>query len=233
MVDVRALPGVGYQVTPDGAMVTILDPAAVVNFELYAVVQGTNTSFADEQISGIHGKLLNTVQGSSALTGNLGLPPGEYVAKPFPCYNDPFAFSTNAPIAQDLNGDGLKDIGGLADATTTGWFTAVASPAAPNTAMVQNWTLGTFNYGVATVPADGLGTEGDRVVDAVVTWAKRNSTTAIGGKIDNISITSSNVGTYLSVGPGVQITHLVVPEPSTLILLGMSALALIFIRRRK
>lgn len=232
-IDVRAVPGIGYVTNASGDTVTVCSADAVVNFELFGTLTDGDGIASNDLFGGCMGSLIGTRQSGGSITGNLQLPPGDYSTRPYPCYTSPFNESVNPPPAvQDLNADGFRDIGGSNPASSEGFFNTLTSPVLWVVG-AGTYTTGTFQFAVESSPDAFVGSDqGERVIDEVVTWQRRNAYSAFSAKIDGHAVNGNNWADYVTIGPGVEVTHCV-PEPSSLVLLAAGVLAFIVIRRRK
>ncbi len=138
-------------------------------------------------------------------------------------YNNPTTAHGGA-ISQDINADGFAlDTGSTASASGSyviGQYTVITSHA------TNGDVIGNFTYTVTdTLPSSAIPT--------VLNW-KFATAGAANGKASwweaGVNKNSSTVGAVYGAGTAI---NLVVPEPSTLIMLSMGALALLLFRRRK
>jgi hypothetical protein len=211
MVDVKALAGTGYEVSADGKTVTVLPGTTpAINFGIWATVSGTD-GVTNEKLQTMAGGVVQTevIPNASALALADATTKG---------YKNPF--DTQATAAVTIS----KNLLGVASATsTTGClnFRAASAIAAPSDP--YSWQLGTFLLNAAPGAANGIFSS--------INWSlPAGGTTAI-FTIDGQNKTAGTGAALLSVGAPVTVAT--VPEPATLVLLGMGALALVFIRRRK
>ncbi|MCC6123606.1 MAG: PEP-CTERM sorting domain-containing protein [Pirellulales bacterium] len=216
VMNLTAMPGPGYSVSPDGKQVIV--PPGVptpILMQVWCSLSGTNGVFTDDKMQTIAGGVKQTqVQPSGSHLELTDTVTKGYLA-PFD-----FGSSSAVNVAPLLLGtDGAT--------ASTGSLVYRSASAVTNTSLETHYALGTVQMIAMPQP----GTNG---VFSTVNWAKAGA--YLGGAtfvIDNSPKNGNATSGYplISVGDPVQVAA--IPEPSTIILLGMGALALVFIRRRK
>jgi hypothetical protein len=221
IVNVLALPGSGYSVDASGKAVTVTDPGAVVKLGVFATVSGTNATATDDGLWILNGALVQTHVNTANGTGALGLSSPDVpwgALSPF----DQATQHAPAPVTAD-------SIGIAGSTTTDTLITYKAAAIVNNTTLGQTYQLGTFNYAAQPIhtPAGG--------VFSSINWANSGAGTALQSfKIDGTPKNGLAASLALiTSGAPVTCAAPPIPEPATLVLLGMGALALVFIRRRK
>lgn len=217
VVNVTAMPGSGYDVSADGKTVT-LQPGttATVMMQVWATLSGTNGDFLDEKLQTLAGG----IQQTHVLPSGSALQLTDAVTKG---YLNPFDSLASSAV------NATPDLLGTAGATNqTNALAYRAATAQVNTSLATTYALGTFKF--QAVPQ--VGTNG---VFSRINFVKAGSyvggaTFVIDGATKN-GLSTSGLP-LIEVGAPVA-CQVVIPEPSTIILLGMGALALAFIRRRK
>lgn len=227
-VDIIAIPGIGYDVDPDGKRVVVQWPRmeAVVQLQIWATLTSPNgvQSPADDYFQTLAGAVRQYHLDDSG-TGALSLT--DATTKGYdPLWN---RYQNSAvSVTPDL-------IGQDSSATTVGCLNwSSATPQYPTT-NPQSWLLGTVNY-TATI---GYFFHG--VPYSLVNFSRPYRSTATGAmgflgmKIDgaayNGKSNSGNQPGLLDIG--IPVAFYNVPELSTLALLGMGTIGLIFFGWRK
>lgn len=211
VVDLRAVSvnGTTDTVSSDQKTVTVTNVGDVVKFELWASVQGYSDPNQAQTITLLRGWLKETVPSvSSYLRGDMATIPATG-ATAADVYGPVFNYNPLPHLS--LNAYGDKEFGD----SNYAWDVRAAAAQDAKAPLY----IGTFSY---TVTALASQTTTPTVIDFVP------KTSAFGAlwMMDGAGKTGS--GGFTSAGP-----VSIVPEPATLVLLGMSALALIFVRRRK
>jgi hypothetical protein len=211
--------GPGNIVSPDGMQVTLAAPG-VVTFGVYVQPQG---------VDGINNEGLLSVDGSFVATLGTGVL-GNAISCTLASEFNATSNGASPGTIQDLNSDGRMDIGGTVQNSATGWIVPISTtyPLHRETPSLDaEFLVATIEYAVDTVDLSGT--------SSVFNWVRRLGNSAAGNASwtqDGIPMTGNKntPETYRSAG---SIEMIPIPEPSTLILLGMGALALLAIRRRK
>jgi hypothetical protein len=128
----------------------------------------------------------------------------------------------NGKFDLDLNGDGVADVGSTSDTSAQNWIQlrADVAPAMDPPSggfLVWSGTMAVTAGSPANVPL---------LLDYKIRNAANAATWTEGGNAVAFAKSGTN---YASGGP---VALTVVPEPSTLVLLGLGALALVFVRRK-
>jgi hypothetical protein len=225
---------------PVGSEATV-DPAhirqAVVGtyqLELWQRVSGTNATVTDESLTNSLITVVSTQVGGSAVTS--GALAAGTTATPF---NDPTTSRNGA--AQIITADGVGDWGGTGtNQTDTNYMFARAATPPSGGGAVGQASGGGWEFKIATfdLVVNSVGSAGETRLGVVKPTATFNGSTLVPAvytstKVDNITtnITNANAaaqGTYTgSLG-----VSLVVPEPTSLGLVGAAAVGLLSRRRR-
>lgn len=243
--------GIMYDVTTTAGLQSVNLTAGqktAVSLQLWVTLTGAD---ADANNDGLSNGYVNILAANSGLTGVVG-------ASSFNRGTAWRGTGSSNGTAQDLNGDGIKDIGSNG-VSASGQITYVpTSLPVPNYGGGQNnilpgtpvgtggmkYLLGTFSYTFDAT--NGVGGGGTLTIKPSIPtfvdnpkaiWYQDNPNydtliddfPDVGGPCDP-AYKMTTTGSALSVGPGVTLN--LVPEPSTFVLLGLSALALVFIRRK-
>jgi len=222
VLDVTALGGSSnYDVSPDGKTVTLKGTGGYdVNFKLRAIIEDANDLFTDDSLTTVFGGIKESNINTAVAAGKLQLQDsgsaGPYHAKGGLA---PFDQSAGTPTVTDT-------LLGLENSTSTSSmvWTAGTTPQNGNDTNLDHWDLGVFQFHVASLG----GAQGNAATVNYVKAGKGVATYTF--KIDT-SVKNGNTG-YDLVTVGGDVTLKCVPEPSTLILLGMAGLALLAIRRK-
>ena len=213
LIDVRPVAGPGYTVA--GKNVTF-DAAGSypVNYEMWAVVTGDNATLTDDGVQTVYGGVRNTA-GASANTN-------QFTTFTKAQYVDPFAADTSASVTVAPNLIGLE--GG-----TTGSMIMRSLTMLVNTDTTNSYKLAAFTsqatVGCARWPSLRLC---ELCQAGWLTWALSLSESMA------VSKNGTAAGAALvTAGAPVTLTAGVVPEPGTLVLLGMGGLGLVCLWRRK
>jgi hypothetical protein len=196
----------------------------VVNFDVFATFSGAGVSDPNVKVIAFAALTSSTPNSTPALLGDITA-----LTKT--------SSTGNIGSAHDgydglLLADGVtkhKDWGGtLPGNSSTGFLNWSNSSAVSLTSgEVQ---LGTMKWVCTQVPAAGVSTSLYVTPAVKTTGAGVAYTYSDNGGVANQYTAAQNNGTLLV---GQQISLVTVPEPATLVLLGMGALALVFVRRRK
>lgn len=205
VVSVKVAPGqADVAYTADGAEV---QAGTQLLMQVWASVVGADQIANNDKLQTVSGGIKLTGAGALALdtTNN----PYGYAA--------PFAESTAVPTVTETQ----LGLGASTAAAGPMWWRAAALQV--DTELNQSYLLGTFKY-----TAGAAGTKGE------INYLKPGAAV---GTLTFVMDGSSKTGLAASGGnittAGTVCTVTAVPEPSTLVLLGLGALALVFVRRRK
>jgi hypothetical protein len=212
----------------DATNAQVLAAGDLVKINVYGVVTTTDGTLGDAATSGVKVANIEFLKSVTGLKGNLSAA----LAQSFK------GTASNPGVIADLNGDGSMDIGtsSLA-AATVGSFAAV-STAGTDPIFGNKLLLGTLTFTASELGENttiyslprGATTGTTAAKNALNQW-RLNGTAASAGAAtgaDFEHLTWTN-----PVVSGSSVTIHGVPEPSTIVLLGLGALALVFVRRRK
>jgi hypothetical protein len=215
IMSVKAAEGTDYTIDSTTGNVT-LNPgvtSATINMEVWASLSGNEATPATTLTTIAGG--VRQVHGPAYGTGSkLVLP-----TTPAKGYVAPYGdFATQDVTTTD-------DLLGLSGATSSVGALVYSWTNATSVATSQNINVGKFTYDAV---ANGLGEIAS--INFVKPGSGRgNATFVMNGTVYDGRTTSG--GQYISVGNPVTVSA-AVPEPATLVLLGMGALAFVFIRRK-
>jgi hypothetical protein len=216
LINVQAVPGDGYTVADGGKSINVIDPSALVQFEVFATISGKNAILTDERYTMVSGGFKLTR--SSGNTSALSLPDvlaEDGVTVLTKGYLPPYdSLKTSAVTITDTL------IGKEGATNATGAWAARTANSVFTTHSPETYALGYF---ALTVRTDGY-------YDGPISVNYVKPGTGIGAytfTIDGVA------GTAADISVGMPCTLLAIPEPATLVLLGMGALALVFVRRRR
>jgi MYXO-CTERM domain-containing protein len=216
-IDLRAtsLTGAGA-ITPGGKAVTAVTAGTVVNFDIFAVVTGSNAATSDDKFISVAGSFIS---GGGSTRGTLL---ADYIrTTEEPPVNGFDASGASVGLQQDLDGDGDLDVGSNNDSAAND-FWAVRFQSTAGQSAGTNINGRKIGFGTFTV-TNATGT-------TVVNFDGRNASTAANYFQDGafISEASNDGAVGLNItGSGGGVT----PEPATLSLAGLAGLAMV--RRRR
>ncbi len=208
-------PDTGMSVT--GLTTLTVKTNDVIAFQLV----GTVTGAGDSGVNSIKGSLAQALGAAGVwnteVTGSLSTVtlPAEFTC----------AASHPGVAGVDVNGDGFAlDTGSTATAATN-YIVPCHSDTTGHG--VSGDILGTFTYTVANTSATSI-------VPTSLNWLVPTNGSSTAKAVWTESGTSENSSTYpTNWGVGTAISLVAVPEPATLVLMSMGALALLLFRRRK
>lgn len=223
LIGVRALDGAGYTVTDDGKTVTMDEGTSPVSVGLrvYAILSGSNATLTDDALQTIYGgirRTYDTVNNPAGINCVIDMASSDTTP-----YTAPFdASATAISVTSAMVGNAAP-----AAYATGGYFIARSLAMQYNSTDDQVWDLGDVQM-IVTCQGTGVGD----VADATINYVKPLQNTATATfRVDNTGKTGATG--YALIVAGTPITVKCVPEPSTLIMLGMGCLALLAYRRRK
>jgi hypothetical protein len=220
MVELRAVSATGTTTVTDAHNVVAGAVGDTIQLQVWATLSGSSTGNYQFQLA--QGFVTETVPTGYKAKGDLtwGTTTGQsnYV------YTAPYNTSSLPSTTTNTAGD--KEIGLLA----TNAFSARQGSMAVATG--DPFQIGVLTYTINALNANGT-------ANTTVNFVPKNTNTGASYYVDatkysgntNVSGSGTTAPFAYTAGSGVTITT-VVPEPSTLILLGMGALALVFIRRK-
>jgi hypothetical protein len=214
LVDLRAT---GSLATADGKTIS-LDPSAAagtaVNIEVWAQITGGD---ATNRLKSLQGWMVETASATPAAKGDMSVTGDKYAI-----YGDIFGTGAVLPqigrgTANTLNPWGDREI------NVTNYPFNPRNSAEYTTVGNEWFYVGHFTYTTNTAAVAGG-------IDTLINFNPK-STSATGA--DYYVGTTKCTGTTAGYASNGAITVKCVPEPSTIVLLGLGALALVFVRRRK
>jgi hypothetical protein len=217
IMDIKVGPGAGYDVAADGKTVTVTDPAAVLALQVWATVSGTNAVATDDTIQAVWGAVQATGLNTAVGTGRLQLTDAGTKG-----YISPF---DNLASQAVTSADTLL---GLTGAPAIGMLAYRSASPVVNSSLGQSYPLGTASWAMT-----GLTGQAGALASINFLLPSPNSVSGATFRIDNVAKTGTTGASLLTLGAPVTVNVATIPEPTTLVLLGMGALALVFIRRRK
>jgi len=236
-VDVRVTGSSGPGITvndPHNVVVDLnaLTPSSTLTMDIVGRVTGTNTTLTDEGMQSIQGGFHDVLTGVGVVTGNLtslrwggGGPAGGF--------DQADAFNTGSGLINPdgmqvtaLNGKGGLDIFDGTTASQNNAFQARAGSILSTTGAPEEFKVGTLTFNNMVPIANG-GNPGDV---STLQFTVRAAAGAGIWKVDTVSKTPSSDTVAIQ---GVAITTIPVPEPASMALLGLGALALVARPRRK
>jgi Tfp pilus assembly protein FimT len=192
----------------------------VVTFQLVGYVTGAG----DSGVNGAKGslaQLLATVTKGTWNTAVKGSISTVTLTDEFK-YNYPT--TSKSGVVDDINNDGFAlDVGSTAAATTNYIIFAHSSITGHG---VSGDVLGTFTYTVSQIDTSST-------KSTVLNWVFATAGASSGKAIWTESGTAYNSSNSTNYAAGDAISLNAIPEPSTLVMISMGALALLFFRRRK
>lgn len=220
IIDVRAASSTGNTVVSDSKTVSVGGVGDVVHFEIYAVTTGSDGDITNDGVQMVCGNIVQTRDSTLwSVRGNMS---NSFL---HPLFFYPFA---RLGKIQDINDDGDVDIGKKAGGLTFDYWIAHSGVPSMNTTSTSQF-LGSFDWTVTEVhggvtnPVSTTINFDPNISDIVNDSAYR---------IDGVVYTHLNRTTPPS-GAGAPINISYVPEPSTVVLLGMACLAMFAVHRRK
>jgi hypothetical protein len=215
IVDLRAVSATGTSHVTDAKDVVIGGAGDVITFQVWATVSGSTSIPVSQTFQTAGMNITETVPSGGAVHGDMG--PMSLLA-----YESQFQATSTIPNLL-TNAAGDKDFSDTSAGNT--WF--VNAPAMLDaTNPIQ---LGTITYKVKSILAGGDATMLNIVP---TTGTKFAALYAIDNVLKYANTKGGTPSAYLFTA-GAPVTTTAIPEPSTLILLGMGVLSLLFIRRRK
>jgi hypothetical protein len=213
----------------DATHATVERAGDVVNFDVWGVITTGDAAapLANPATSGVLVCNLSFLK-TGGMAGNLAATLSSQLA----------GTASSNGIQADLNGDGSMDVGSnLLTNAATGFFTGT-STGGTNPIFGNQILLGTLSFtagdlaaGPTTINARARGSTGAAAGANSLQQFRLDGTNVLAGK--GTGTPDAFVFTNPVIFSGAAVTVSPVPEPSTIILLGMGALALVFIRRRK
>ncbi|MGD0384474.1 MAG: PEP-CTERM sorting domain-containing protein [Thermoguttaceae bacterium] len=194
--------------------------STAIVFDVYAkIYESDGVTLASATTSSLTDAYMRftSVEGTAGLMGNMSTP------------TLGATWSALGGLGTEQNYDGNADWewGGAAPPTNTPggyYYAATLTPPAGN-----SFLLGTITWTPTTATAGGVDT-----IQVVPYIRNSNSTGYDSYALDGTTWTNQNVNNNPGgISSGTALTLTVVPEPATLILLGMGVLSLLFFRRRK
>lgn len=191
-----------------------------VRMDVWAVIASADGTYANDSAREFYGalKTTGTVIGNLAFTAN-----ASFAAT---------GFSNGTQV--DLNGDGGLDVGSTAPQVDTGWVHPFAGPGVninPGAADANKVLLGSLVFTATNVPAGGT---------SAINWSYRVKT-GLGNTIDvyqkdaatTSATTAAGSDTRLAVGSSVSVVSQAIPEPMTMVLLGVGGMVIVAFRKRR
>jgi hypothetical protein len=217
-IDVIALEGTGYQVADSGKTVIPMEPGTTINFKVTATISGS-TSPSTDSLQSVWGGFVQTLLPGYMFAGDMA----------FGAYTTTFSTLAASQVANvDLNADGYKDVGlqnPSASSSNPGYFQARASALQ----LGHVFDLGTFKLTDTHASVFDFIYGGVLVTDSTINYVKPIPFMgAYSFKVDNTVRNGLAAGGWplVSIGTPVSLKHYI-PEPSTLIMLGMGTISLL------
>jgi hypothetical protein len=221
IVDLRAVSGTGSTVVTDAKHVQVGAVGDTITLQVWAQLSGSSTG--TYQFQSAQGFVTETVPANFSSKGDLS-----WGTTKGPNYVYTAPYDTSSLPSTTTNSAGDKEIG----------TTAVNAFSARQGSMLAA-TTDPFQLGFLTYTVNAISPTGTALT--TINWVPKNTNTGALYYVDGTkysgNTTAGGVGTgtpfaFTGGTDPISVTA-VVPEPATLVLLGMGALALVFIRRRK